>query len=59
MTPSLTAEIHTAAPLLFAAAAAAFLAVVAALMRRRVTRKGDVLQVHQLFNAAHSDVYET
>jgi hypothetical protein len=59
MTPSLTAEIHTAAPL-FAAAAAASLAVVAALMRRRrAARRGDVLQVHQLFNTAHSDVYET
>jgi hypothetical protein len=61
MTPSLTAEIHTAAPLLLAAAAtAASLAVVAALMRRRrAARRGNVLQVHQLFNAAHSDVYET
>ena len=59
MTPSLTAEIHTATPLLFAVAVAASLAAVAALMRRRATRKGDVLQVHQLFNTAHSDVCET
>jgi len=60
MTPSLTAEIHTAAPLLLAAAAAASLAAVAALMRRRrASRRDDVLQVHQLFNTAHSDVYET
>jgi hypothetical protein len=61
MTPSLTAEIHTATPLLLAVAAtAAALAAVAALMRqRRASRRGDVLQVHQLFNTAHSDVYET
>jgi hypothetical protein len=62
MTPSLTAEVHTATPLLLlaAAATAASLAAVAALMRRRrASRRGDVLQVHQLFNTAHSDVYET
>ncbi len=60
MTPSLTAEIHTAAPLLLTAVAAASLAVVATLMRRRrAARRSDVLQVHQLFNTAHSDVYET
>ena len=60
MTPSLTAEVHSATPLLLAAAAAASLAAVAALMRRRrASRRGDVLQVHQLFNTAHSEVYET
>jgi len=46
MTPSLTAEIHTATPLLFAVAVAASLAAVVALMRRRASRRGNVLQVH-------------
>jgi hypothetical protein len=60
MTPSLTAEVHTATLLLAVAATAASLAAVAALMRRRrASRRGDVLQVHQLFNTAHSDVRET
>ncbi len=61
MTPSLTAEVHTATPLLLAVAAtAASLAVAAALMRRRrVSRRDNVLQVHQLFNAARNDIYET
>jgi hypothetical protein len=61
MTPSLTAEVHTATPLhLAAAATAASLAAVAALMRRRrASRRSDVLQVHQLFNTAHNDVRET
>jgi hypothetical protein len=59
MTPSLTAEVHTATPLLLAAAAASLAAVAALMRRRRAARRDDVLQVHQLFNTAHSDVYET